>query len=308
MRRESQNVKFEPLETLRKIKTIVISSLALCAVAVSASAQDLLVEQAPLDKQMSLVDSISLRRMLLNEAHLFPSQELYPEWSNDRVHFEVERPDSFRIDLTDFVMPTTNTKITDIYGYRPRRRRVHNGLDLKVQIGDTIRSAFSGKVRIVKNQGRRKGYGKYIVVRHENGLETVYGHLSKWLVTENQYVKAGEPIGLGGNTGRSSGSHLHFETLFMGKAIDPALLFDFVNQDVTGDYYVYRKAVRQVVDKKTGKVKTESAEAKYHKVRSGETLSKIAKKHGVSLSTIYKLNKGLNSRSKLRIGQSVRYN
>ena len=99
----------------------------------TVSAQDLLVEQANPDKQMSVIDSISLRRMLLNESHLFPSQELYPEWSNDRVHFEVERPDSFRIDLTGFVMPTTNTKITDIYGYRPRRRRVHHGLDLKAQ-------------------------------------------------------------------------------------------------------------------------------------------------------------------------------
>lgn len=270
-------------------------------------AQDLLVEQAPLDKQMSLVDSISLRRMLLNESHLFPSQELYPEWNNARVHYDAERPDSFRIDLTGFVMPTSNTKITDVFGYRPRRRRVHQGLDVKVQIGDTIRSAFDGKVRIVKNQGRRKGYGKYIVIRHENGLETVYGHLSKWLVTEDQYVKAGEPIGLGGNTGRSTGSHLHFETLFMGKAIDPALMFDFVNQDVTNDYYVYRKPVRRSVDSKTGKVKIESAEPKYHKVRRGDTLSKIAKRHGVSLRTIYKLN-GMNSRSVLRPGQSVRYN
>lgn len=271
------------------------------------SAQDLLVEQAPLDKQMSLVDSISLRRMLLNESHLFPSQELYPEWNNARVHYDAERPDSFRIDLTGFVMPTSNTKITDVFGYRPRRRRVHNGLDVKVQIGDTIRSAFDGKVRIVKNQGRRRGYGKYVVIRHENGLETVYGHLSKWLVTEEQYVKAGEPIGLGGNTGRSTGSHLHFETLFMGKPIDPALMFDFVNQDVTNDYYVYRKPIRRSMDSKTGKMKIESAEPRYHKVRRGDTLSKIAKRHGVSLRTIYKLN-GMNSRSVLRPGQSVRYN
>lgn len=294
------------METLNKIKSLFFAAM-LSFVAVGASAQDLLVEQAPLDKQMSLVDSISLRRMLLNESHLFPSQELYPEWDNAKLHYDAQRPDSFRIDLTAFVMPTTNTKITDIFGYRPRRRRVHNGLDIKVQIGDTIRSAFDGKVRVVKDQGRRRGYGKYVVIRHENGLETVYGHLSKWLVTEEQYVKAGDPIALGGNTGRSTGSHLHFETLFMGKALDPALMFDFVNQDVTNDYYVYRKPVRKIVDKKTGAVKTESAEPMYHKVRSGDTLSKIAKRHGVSLSSLYKLN-GMNSRSKLRIGQSIRYN
>lgn len=294
------------METFKNIKSLLLAAI-ISVVTTNVAAQDLLVEQAPLDKQMSLVDSISLRRMLLNEAHLFPSQELYPEWSNAKVHFDAERPDSFRIDLTGFVMPTANTKITDIFGYRPRRRRVHNGLDIKVQIGDTIRSAFDGKVRIVKNQGRRKGYGKYVVIRHENGLETVYGHLSKWLVTENQYVKAGEPIGLGGNTGRSTGSHLHFETLFMGKALDPALMFDFVNQDVTNDYYVYRKPVKKVIDKKTGAVRAESAEPMYHKVRSGDTLSKISKRYGVKLSTLYKLN-GMNSRSKLRIGQSIKYN
>ena len=294
------------METLKR-KRLILLVASLLATAIPAISQDLLAEQAPLDKQMSLVDSISLKRMLLNEAHLFPSQELYPEWSNAKVHFDAQRPDSFRIDLTGFVMPTTNTKVTDIFGYRRRRRRVHNGLDIKVQIGDTIRSAFDGKVRIVKNQGRRTGYGKYVVIRHENGLETVYGHLSKWLVTEDQFVKAGDPIALGGNTGRSTGPHLHFETIFMGKALDPALMFDFPNQDVTNDYYVYRNPVRRKVDAATGKVTVESDEPKYHKVRQGDTLGRIAQRHGVSLRTLYKLN-GLNSRSVLRIGQSIRYN
>lgn len=292
------------METLKKNILLLLSLFALTT---TLSAQDLLAEQAPLDKQMSLVDSISLRRMLLNEAHLFPSQELYPEWINSKIHYDTQRPDSFRIDLTGFVMPTSNTKITDIFGYRPRRRRVHNGLDIKVQIGDTIRAAFDGKVRIVKNQGRRRGYGKYVVIRHENGLETVYGHLSKWLVVEEQYVKAGDPIALGGNTGRSTGSHLHFETIFMGKALDPALMFDFVNQDVTNDYYVFRNPVRRKVDAKTGKVTVVSDEEKYYKVRRGDTLSKIAHRQGVPLRTLYKLN-GMNSRSKLSIGQTIRYN
>ena len=94
---------------------------------------------------------------------------------------------------------------------------MHNGLDIKVYIGDTIRAAFSGKVRMVKYE--RRGYGKYVVIRHENGLETVYGHLSKQIVDENQYVEAGEPIGLGGNTGRSTGSHLHFETRFWDRPL-----------------------------------------------------------------------------------------
>lgn len=272
-------------------------------VASGVQAQDMLAAQSPLDKQMMLVDSIALRDILLNEENMFPADELYAEWSNDHVRFKAELPDSFRVDLRGFVMPTTNTKITDIFGYRPRRRRVHNGLDIKVQRGDTIRSAFDGKVRMASFQ--RRGYGHYIVIRHNNGIETVYAHLSKKLVIQDQNVKAGQPIGLGGNTGRSTGAHLHFETLLAGKNLNPALMFDFEKQDVTGDFYTYRKGVYQEVDRKTGKI-VESAEPLYHKVRKGESLSVIARKCGVSVNTLYRLNK-LNSRSVLRIGQRIRY-
>lgn len=281
----------------------IILSAALLIVASGVQAQDMLAAQSPLDKQMMLVDSIALRDILLNEENMFPADELYAEWSNDHVRFKAELPDSFRVDLRGFVMPTTNTKITDIFGYRPRRRRVHNGLDIKVQRGDTIRSAFDGKVRMASYQ--RRGYGHYIVIRHNNGIETVYAHLSKKLVIQDQNVKAGQPIGLGGNTGRSTGAHLHFETLLAGKNLNPALMFDFEKQDVTGDFYTYRKGVYQEVDRKTGKI-VESAEPLYHKVRKGESLSVIARKCGVSVNTLYRLNK-LNSRSVLRIGQRIRY-
>lgn len=279
--------------------------VALLATVVSGvKAQDLLARQAPFDKQMQFVDSIALRNMLLNESYLYPSEELYPEWDNrSRVHYNGKLPDSLRIDLREFVMPTKNVKITDIFGYRSRRRRVHNGLDIKVQKGDTIYAPFSGKVRITAYQ--RRGYGHYIVLRHNNGLETVYAHLSKKLVKENQVVKAGDPIGLGGNSGRSTGAHLHFETLICGKPINPALMFDFKNQDVTGDFYIYRKNKHQSVDPKTGKV-VDSDLQQYHRVRSGDNLSKIANKYGVSLSQIYKLNK-MNARSVIRPGQQIRY-
>ena len=116
---------------------------------------------------------------------------------------------------------------------------MHKGLDIKVYIGDTIRAAFDGKVRIVRYEAN--GYGNYVVIRHNNGLETIYGHMSKHLVAENEQVRAGDPIGLGGNTGRSTGSHLHFETRLCGVALNPALMFDFRNQDVTGDTYLFRK-------------------------------------------------------------------
>jgi hypothetical protein len=168
-----------------------------------------------------------------------PAAELYPNWNNEYTSgYGVELPAEYKIDMRNFCMPTTRRKVTSHYGYRRSFRRRHYGTDIKVYIGDTIRAAFSGKVRIVEYDG--KGYGKYVLIRHPNGLETVYGHLSKQMVKEDQIVRAGEPIGLGGNTGRSTGSHLHFETRFLGQHIDPETLFSFEAQDIMGDYYVFR--------------------------------------------------------------------
>ena len=288
---------------LKCIKVVVVAAFAL--VSLNVSGQDLLARQAPIDKKLKAIDSLALIRQIHKEMAAYPAFSLYPTWENTRAHNfgNVVIPDSFRIDMSGFCMPTTNTRITSKYG--PRRRRMHNGIDVKVYIGDTIRAAFGGKVRVVQNQGRRVGYGKYIIIRHDNGLETVYAHLDKQLVNVDQYVEAGEVIGLGGNTGLSTGSHLHFETRFLGQPINPALLFDFEKQDVTGDFYTYRKGVYQEIDKKTGKI-VESAEPLYHKVRKGESLSVIARKCGVPVNTLYRLNK-LTSRSVLRIGQRIRY-
>ena len=161
---------------------------------------------------------------------------------------------------------------------------------------------FDGKVRIVKYE--RRGYGKYVVIRHDNGLETIYGHLSKQLVEENQLVKAGEPIGLGGNTGRSTGSHLHFETRFLGIAINPIYMFDFPKQDIVADTYTFRKTKGV---KRAGSHDTQVADGtiRYHKVKSGDTLSRIAKLRGVSVSTLCKLNR-IKPTTTLRIGQVLR--
>ena len=221
-----------------------------------------------------------------------PASFLYPEWSNQYVHKfdDVPFPDSLVILMKDFCMPTDSTRITDKYGYRPRRTRVHYGLDIKVLTGDTIKSAFDGKVRISRYE--RRGYGHYLVIRHPNGLETVYAHLSKKLVKENQIVRAGEPIGLGGNTGRSTGSHLHFETRILGKPINPAFMFNFSEQCAETDVYVYRKADNKEV---------------YYKVKSGDTLTRIAAKNETSVSSICKLN-GISRNTILRVGQTLRVN
>ena len=288
---------------LKCIKVVAVAVFAL--VSLNVSGQDLLARQAPIDKKLKAIDSVALIRQIKKEMAAYPAFGLYPNWDNSRVHAfgnTVVIPDTFRIDLTDFVMPTTNTKITSKFG--PRRRRMHNGIDVKVYIGDTIRAAFSGKVRMVKFE--RRGYGKYVVIRHEHGLETIYGHLSKQLVNEDQYVEAGEVIGLGGNTGRSTGSHLHFETRFLGQAINPALLFDFEKQDIVTDAYLFKKGNNRYRRSNTSTgVVASNGDVQYYKVRKGDSLSRISQKTGVSIDRLCKLN-GITRRTTLRVNQVLK--
>jgi len=282
------------------IKTGLVAVAAM--VSLSSFSQDLIARQAPIDKKLKSVDSLALQKQIRAEQSEYPALSLYPNWNNQYVHAYGNAiiPETYTIDLTGFHMPTPSTKITSPFG--PRWRRMHNGLDLKVNIGDTIVAAFDGKVRVVKYE--RRGYGKYVVIRHDNGLETVYGHLSKQLVEDNQLVKAGEPIGLGGNTGRSTGSHLHFETRFLGIAINPIYMFDFPKQDIVADTYTFRKTKGV---KRAGSHDTQVADGtiRYHKVKSGDTLSRIAKLRGVSVSTLCKLNR-IKPTTTLRIGQVLR--
>jgi murein DD-endopeptidase MepM/ murein hydrolase activator NlpD len=189
--------------------------------------------------------------------------------------------------------PLANTYITSNFGMR--RTRWHYGIDLKLQIGDTVNAAFDGIVRIVKNDPR--GYGQYVLIRHLNGLETLYGHLSEQLVQVGQVVKAGEPIGLGGNTGRSTGPHLHYEVRYQGNAINPTELYDFhKNQLLVQDL---------VVSSKTFSYMREVRKQVYHNVVRGDTLYKISRKYGVPVATLAKMNK-MTTKSTLRVGQKLR--
>lgn len=301
--------------------------MLLAVTSTTANAQDLLARQAPVDRKMAAVDTIMLRNITMREELESPSADLYANWDNKYAHRATELPETYKIDLRHFTMPTTSRVITSNFGSRWGRQ--HKGLDIKVYIGDTIRAAFSGKVRIVRYEAG--GYGKYIVIRHNNGLETIYGHLSKQLVEENQEVRSGEVIGLGGNTGRSTGSHLHFETRLCGVALNPALMFDFRAQDVTGDYYAFNKetydnestnatrlrgkqdsstyaSTNSSDDYATNKRTTSGLtdQISYHKVKKGETLDRIAKKRGVTVEKICKLNH-ITKTMRLRPGQILRY-
>lgn len=307
-------------------------TVVLALAATPVMGQDLLARQAPIDRKMKAVDTVALRNILQREQAQSLSSQLYTEWSNKYAHQATTLPDSFRIDLRGFHMPTPSRVVTSNYGRR--WGRMHKGIDVKVYIGDTIRAAFDGKVRVANYEAA--GYGNYIVIRHNNGLETIYGHMSKRLVGENQNVKAGDPIGLGGNTGRSTGSHLHFETRLCGVALDPALMFDFKNQDVTADYYMFRNSnakkqnavarnntprveqnvpvIGETNDQTSArpaakaKAKTVAAapKAKTHTVKKGDTLFSIAKSHGLTVDQLRKINR-MGKSTNIKVGQVLKF-
>lgn len=261
-----------------------------------------------------------------------PADDIYGGlWPNNHVavYGSLKNvPDTFLVDVTNFTMPCTGY-MTSNFGRRGRRG-YHCGVDLKAQTGDTIYAAFDGKVRV--KQFERRGYGYYLVIRHVNGLETVYGHLSGFLVEENDFVHSGDPIGLAGNTGRSTGAHLHFETRFLGKVINPNLIIDFENHVPHRDEYLVsnasynrtNKSSRSVVKSElstypvasrnansnykksvNGTNRYVSGDVKYHRIKKGDTLGAIARRYGVSVNKICSLN-NITPTTTLRIGKSLR--
>ena len=234
---------------LRKFTITALTAIAAIGVAAqtyrlpsahTAEHKDLIARQENIGNQISVKDTQDfLDNLFKDEAE--PELDIYTEgWNSKSVnaYAGMEVPDMQTIDVSNFAMPCPGY-VTSPYGYRPRFRREHKGIDLKLQTGDTVYAAFPGRVRLTNFE--RRGYGHYVILRHPNGLETVYGHLSKILVKPDQDVKVGEPIALGGNTGRSFGSHLHFETRYMGTPINPAAIFDFANQTVHTDTYTFDK-------------------------------------------------------------------
>ena len=204
-------------------------------------------------------------------------------------------------------------RITSRYG--PRRGRAHQGLDIGLKTGDPIYATFDGKVRVSKAAG---DYGNLVIIRHNNGLETYYAHLSQRDVEVGDWVVAGQQIGLGGSTGRSTGPHLHYEVRYKGQSFDPERLIDFSNGNLRRDelllkrrhFSIYSKYEQDFGDEEEV-AKQEEAERKaaaavqYHTVRSGDTLGAIARKYGTSVSRICQLS-GIKSTSILRIGQKLR--
>lgn len=256
----------------------------------------MMADKVTIKRDIQLVDSLIMANQLEEEEDEFPADDLYSNWNNERVnpYGSVQIPDSFQIDVSDFYMPIEG-RINSPFGMR--KRRFHYGTDIDLSVGDTIRAAFDGKVRVKYYQSR--GYGYYMVLRHPNGLETVYGHLSKFLIDLDESVKAGEPIALGGNTGRSTGPHLHFEMRFLGQAINPADIVDFKEFCSKDDYFVFRK------NAPNNQYSSGAAKIVYHRIKSGDTLGSIARKHGVSVKQLCRLN-NIKSNKTLKVGTTLR--
>ena len=222
-------------------------------------------------------------------------------WNTQRINAGHFNPDSLtdtaRVVLVDsslgkFFVPPFKNCITSNFGQR--KYLWHFGTDIRLSTGDTVRAAFDGVVRV--REYDKHGYGIVIVVRHSGGLETIYGHLSSTLLKPNQIVKAGDLIGLGGNTGHSTGSHLHFEVRYCGVPFDPNHIIDFntftLKQDtltLTKDDFAYYVNLKKV---------------KWYVIKKGETLGKIARCFHTTVKALCKANR-ITPRTVLHKGERI---
>ena len=195
--------------------------------------------------------------------------------------------------------------------YKMRWGRQHQGIDIGIPYGEPIYAAFDGIVRTTLPTKETGGYGNLVVLRHANGLETYYAHLSHYIVNTNDIVQAGEILGYCGTSGHTSGPHLHFETRYMGQSFDPERIFDFQEGTLRDTTFTLKKHYFSIYSHQGQTDEESEVAAKQvppknitHTVRKGDTLSGIAKKYGTTVSKICKLN-GINSKTTLRIGQKI---
>lgn len=246
-----------------------------------------------------------------------PAYDIYCSWDTKRLFSPAEKDElpSHETELVlanapcDFIYPACGI-VTSPFG--PRWGRMHYGCDIDLETGDEVQAAFEGMVRISQFHD---SYGNVVVVRHNNGLESLYAHLSRRFVSPGDYLEAGDVVGLGGNTGRSYGAHLHFELRYLGHPIDPSLILNHSGKSLKSDRFrlfrgLFDKPANHEIAKssvKKGDKKTSAptASSKYYTIRKGDTLSAIAKKNRTTVSRLCKLN-SLKESTRLKIGQRIK--
>jgi hypothetical protein len=235
-----------------------------------------------------------------NEPVMFSQEEdstglFTNEWINDQIFAYKTKLDSIRD--TVIIICTGDRKFTMPVSGKLFRgfMYTHKGLDIKLNKGDTVRAAFDGVIRYSKYN--RGGFGNLVIIRHYNGLETYYAHLSKSLVKVNQLVRSGDPIALGGSTGRSRGPHLHFEVRYKDVPLDPMRLIDVDNEKLICTTFPITKKVFYPNDYNVNAV--------YHKIKSGDTLGKLSKKYHTSVKEICAMNK-IKTSTTLKVGRTIR--
>ncbi len=239
-------------------------------------------------------------------------------WNSTQINYPTHtlpaKTDTISITFTtpggsSYVHPVKG-KVISKYGIR--RGRMHTGTDIKLTSGDTVRCAFDGRVRLAK---RFSGYGNLVLVRHENGLETIYSHLKSIKVQVNDTIKAGDIIGLGGRTGRATTDHLHFETRLFGQHFDSNKYIDFDNHCLRTDkiYYANR---RFEIDKDKLKKKPSPADSQMlasadgatkHVIRKGDNLWTIARRYNTTVNKLCTAN-NITAQKTLKIGSVLRIN
>lgn len=229
-----------------------------------------------------------------------PAKEYYTDWDTKHTHYRENNPiakDStfllcFKNNFSSTYVHPTAGIITSQFGWRDSA--MHNGIDIDLNKGDPVFAAFEGKVRIARREG---GYGNVVIIRHSNGLETYYAHLWKIKVKEGQWVKAGQTIGLGGSTGRTTGSHLHFETRFKGMPVNPKYFISFAHETLLSEKFCIKKTRHGIC--------AFPFNATTYKIEKGDTLFEIAKRFGTTTSALKNLNGFKSNYVPLKVGQEL---
>ena len=239
-------------------------------------------------------------------------------WDTSKIKIdydtEVAYPIHIQFKETNYVSPIPRNKvITSRYGWR--KGRAHKGIDIDLITGDSLYAMFDGVVRFANYSS---GHGRTVVVRHFNGLETVYAHLSRYGVKENDTVVAGSYLGKGGTSGNARGSHLHLELSCNGIPVNPEYLLDFnENNEIRAkDIWITKTWTRPELHSSKRQSKLEiftteeeaiasmNREPKVYIVKKGDTLSKISLRNNTSITAICKSNH-MKRNSTLRIGQKL---